>query len=81
MSLQEEPAMRRHLILVALSLTSVGCTRYAGPIAVRHTGPADAPGYTIPQQETRGRERYTILEDDIRIGPKAYADRPSPTGR
>jgi hypothetical protein len=73
--------MRRKLILLALVLSSVGCTRFAGPVAVRQTGRADAPGYTIAEQEQRGRERYTILEDDIRIGPKAYADRPSPTGR
>jgi hypothetical protein len=44
-------------------------------------GRADAPGYTIPQQEQRGRERLAISEDDIRIGPKGYIDRPSPTGR
>jgi len=73
--------MRRHLVIGLLFLASAGCTRFAGPIATRHMGPADAPGYTIPQQEARGRERYTILEDDIRIGPKAYVDRPSPTGR
>ena len=73
--------MRRKLILLALVLSSVGCTRFAGPVAVRQTGRGDAPGYTIAEQEQRGRERYTILEDDIRIGPKAYADRPSPTGR
>lgn len=74
--------MRRKLLLAApMFLVALGCTRYAGPIAVRQMGPAVAPGYNIPQQEQRGRERYTILEDDIRIGPKAYADRPSPTGR
>lgn len=76
--------MRRIGMLAALVLTVgslVGCNRFAGPVAVRHMGRADAPGYTISQQEQRGRERYTILEDDIRIGPKAYADRPSPTGR
>ena len=73
--------MRRTVLLVALFLSAAGCTRYAGPIAVRHMGRADAPGYTIPEQERRGRERYTILEDDIRIGPKTYSDRVSPTGR
>lgn len=76
--------MRRTQILAALFLiavSSVGCNRFAGPVAVRQMGRADAPGYSIAQQEQRGRERYTILEDDIRIGPKAYADRPSPTGR
>ena len=73
--------MRRTVLLVCLFLLSLGCTRYAGPVAVRHMGRADAPGYTIPEQERRGRERLTILEDDIRIGPKTYTDRPSPTGR
>ena len=73
--------MRRSLILVALVLSSVGCSRFSGPIAVRNSGRADAPGYSLEEQERRGRERYTITEDDIRIGPKTYADRPSPTGR
>jgi hypothetical protein len=73
--------MRRNLLLLFLFLASTGCTRFAGPIAVRNMGRADAPGYNIDEQQRRGRERLTILEDDIRIGPKAYADRPSPTGR
>ncbi len=74
--------MRRLLLpAVVLLLAGVGCTRFAGPIAVRQSGKADAPGYNIPQQEVRGRERLTITEDDWRIGPKAYIDRPSPTGR
>ena len=73
--------MRRKLLLATLFLSAVGCTRFAGPIAVRHSGPADAPGYTIEEQQRRGRERYAIPEDDPRIGPKTYADRPSPTGR
>lgn len=72
---------RKLLVVIPLLLASLGCTRFAGPIAVRQMGRADAPGYTIPEQEQRGRERYTILEDDPRIAPKAYADRVSPTGR
>jgi hypothetical protein len=73
--------MRRTVVLAVLFLSSLGCTRYAGPIAVRQSGRADAPGYTIDEQQRRGRERYTILEDDPRIGPKTYSDRVSPTGR
>jgi hypothetical protein len=73
--------MRRTLFLLCLFLSSIGCARFAGPVAVRQMGRADAPGYNIDEQQRRGRERLTILEDDIRIGPKAYADRPSPTGR
>jgi hypothetical protein len=73
--------MCRRLILLGLVLASMGCTRFAGPREVRQSGPAVLPGYTISEQERRGRARYTILEDDIRIGPKTYTDRPSPTGR
>lgn len=72
---------RKFLFAIPLFLAAFGCTRFAGPLAVRQMGRADAPGYSIPEQEQRGRERYTILEDDIRIAPKAYADRVSPTGR
>lgn len=73
--------MRRGLVLLVLVLSAAGCSRFAGPIAVRNSGRADTPGYSLEEQERRGRERYTIMEDDIRIGPKTYADRPSPTGR
>jgi hypothetical protein len=44
-------------------------------------GRADAPGYDIPEQKQRGRERYAITEDDFRIGPPGYIARPSPLGR
>jgi hypothetical protein len=78
----EVPPVRRFLLLLALTWLGVaGCTRYAGPLAVRQMGRADAPGYSIAEQEVRGRERLTITEDDWRIGPKAYIDRVSPTGR
>jgi len=73
--------MRRLILSAVLIAAAAGCTRFAGPVAVRQMGRADAPGYTIEEQERRGRERYAIPEDDPRIGPKAYADRPSPTGR
>jgi len=73
--------MRRIIPTLLLLATAAGCTRFAGPLAVRQTGRADAPGYTIDEQERRGRERYAIPEDDPRIGPRAFADRPSPTGR
>jgi hypothetical protein len=45
---------------------------------MRGSPPPDAPGYTIEEQERRGRARYAIGEDDFRIGPKTYADRPDP---
>ena len=78
--------MRRSLLLACLVVSSLGCTRFAGPIAVRHMGRPDALApdgtrYTIEEQKRRGRERLALPEDDIRVGPKLYADRPSPTGR
>lgn len=74
--------MRRSLLLaVAFASAAVGCSRFAGPVAVRHMDRPDAPGYTIEEQQRRGRERLAVTEDDVRIGPKAYIDRPSPTGR
>lgn len=73
--------MRRFVAPVLFVVACIGCNRFAGPLEVRHMDRADAPGYTIPEQEQRGRERLAISEDDIRIGPKGYIDRPSPTGR
>ena len=65
---------------------AAGCTRFAGPLAVRETGRPDgiAPDgqrYSIDEQQRRGRERYAIPEDDWRIGPKTNIDRSGPIGR
>lgn len=73
--------MRRVVALVLFLGACVGCQRFAGPREVRQMDRPDRPGYTIDEQERRGRERLAITEDDIRIGPKGYIDRPSPTGR
>jgi hypothetical protein len=79
--------MRRLLLLAIVMVSSaVGCTRFAGPLAVRQTGRPDALGpdgrpYSIEEQQRRGRERYAIPEDDWRIGPKINIDRPSPLGQ
>jgi hypothetical protein len=84
--------MRRRLLLLALvGLAACGCTRFAGPLETRQMGRADpyeltrdgdrCPLYTIGEQQQRGRERLAITEDDYRIGPKGYIDRPSPIGR
>ena len=72
--------MRRRLLLLAV-IALAGCNRFTGPLETRQLGRADAPGYTLDEQQKRGRERLSISEDDFRIGPKGYIDRPSPTGR
>lgn len=68
-------------ILVISTTSALGCSRFAGPLAIRNWGRADAPGYNLEEQQRRGRERYAITEDDWRIGPKGDMNRPSPTGR
>ena len=74
--------MRRFMLLVVLLASSaVACSNLRGPSETRHMPRADAPGYSIAEQERRGRDRLSITEDDYRIGPKAFIDRPSPTGR
>jgi hypothetical protein len=82
--------MRRRLLLLAL-VGLAGCTRFSGPLETRQLGRADPyelgpdgdrrPLYSIAEQQQRGRERLAITEDDFRIGPKGYIDRPSPIGR
>jgi hypothetical protein len=82
--------MRRFLLLLAV-IALTGCNRFTGPLETRQMGRADPqevlpngdkrPIYNIEDQKLRGRERYAIPEDDISIGPKTYADRPSPIGR
>lgn len=72
--------MRRITLPLLGLLVLAGCTRYEGPMEVRRKGRADLPGYSIEQQEQRGRERYTMPSDDYRVGPKTYGDLPSPVG-
>lgn len=64
--------MRRSLLVALALLSCVACTRFAGPLAVREMGRADAPGYTIEEQEKRGRARLAITEDDRAVGPNVY---------
>ena len=70
---------RRLLVLTVIALA--GCNRFSGPLETRQMSRPDQPGYTIEEQQRRGRERLAVSEDDYRIGPKGYIDRPSPIGR
>lgn len=72
--------MRRMLLLLVPLSAFAGCTRFEGPLEVRKKDRADSPGYTIPEQQKRARERNTFI-DDNRTVPGAEVDRPSPTGR
>jgi hypothetical protein len=67
------------IALVAATLAS-GCKNIAGPREARNKSRADAPGYSLEEQERRGRDRLSTFEDD-RLGPNTYISRPGPTGR
>lgn len=78
--------MRRRLVPLLCLVALAGCNRFLGPRETRQLDPVNAPApdgsrYTIEEQKKRGRERLAVTEDDYRIGPKAFIDRPSPIGR
>lgn len=73
--------MRRMLTLLVPLIGLVGCTRYEGPLEVRKKDRADAPGYTIPEQRQRAKERNPFIEDNRQLYPSAEVDRYGPSGR
>jgi hypothetical protein len=75
-------AMRRTVFFLLVAIVgAVGCRNVAGPLEARGKSRADLPGYSIEEQERRGRDRLATFEDDPRIGPNTYISRPGPTGR
>ncbi len=65
-------------VLVAMALASlIGCKGFDRQRDLR--GRPDLPELTIEEQQARGRARYANHEDDFRVGPRTYTDRPSPT--
>jgi hypothetical protein len=77
--------MRRFfLLLTALAVTGCG-GNLVGPFRNRPAR-VDERCLSIPEQETRGRERLSVpVEwpdgDQLNLAPRTYIDRPSPTGR
>ena len=73
---------RTWLIGLALAAAAgTGCGTYSSARSMRGTPRPDDPRYadkSIEAQEARGRARYGLIEDDFRIGPKTYSDRPDP---
>jgi hypothetical protein len=72
---------RRIVTLLVLAAAGAGCKNIAGPLEARGKSRADLPGYSIEEQERRGRDRLATFEDDARIAPHTYINRPSPIGR
>lgn len=67
------------LILGVFALA--GCKDFNGPRKAIAKPKPDLPEYSIEEQQRRGRDKYTIPEDNFRTGPNLNIDRPSPTGR
>jgi hypothetical protein len=66
-------------VLAALALASlIGCKGFDRQRD--QSGRPDLPGLTIEEQQARGRARYANHEDDFRVGPRTFTDRPTPTG-
>ena len=59
----------------------LGCKDFNGPRKAISKPKPDLPEYSIEEQQRRGRDKYTIPEDNFRTGPNLNIDRPSPTGR
>jgi hypothetical protein len=71
--------MTRRLLLLALLATPLGCAATTrGPLQPK-PGRPDDPFLPIPEQESRGRNRYPLFEDNGDTGPKTYF-RYGPTG-
>lgn len=69
------------LLAVFAALLVAGCKDFDRPRDLRQKPRPDLPQYTIEEQQSRGRGRYAVPDDDFRVGPRTFTDRPSPTGR
>lgn len=68
----------RRVHLLGLLVALAGCQSTTGPLGYKKPGRVDDPMLSIPEQESRGRLRYSYVEDS-RLTPRAGVDRPDPT--
>lgn len=66
--------------LMLIGSFATGCRNYDTPRTLRGSERPDNPYFTIEEQERRSRARYAIGEDDFRVGPRTFSDRPDPVG-
>lgn len=71
--------MARRIMLLAL-VALAGCQTTDSSLGSRQPSRARDPMLSLEQQRAIGREKLSIVEDDL-LRPKAYIDRPSTTGR
>jgi hypothetical protein len=63
----------RKLVCLAL-LTLAGCQNTAGPFQTRPSiGRVDDPYYSIPEQQSRGRDRLALPDDFSGLAPQSGA--------
>jgi hypothetical protein len=66
-------------LLLILGMATTGCQNYDRPRDLRHKPRPDLD--TSPaEQEKRIRGRYSIPQDDQRVGPKTGLERNTPLG-
>lgn len=64
--------------VVLAGLVPVGCRNADTPRTLRGSERPDRPDLPIEEQQRRGRARYGLHEDDFRVGPRTFTDRPDP---
>ena len=69
--------MRRVLLTGILLLAASGCRDIIGPFEARKPERVDDPRYTIPEQESRGRDRLALPTDS---GPPTGMEPPDTYG-
>ncbi|MFL5327801.1 MAG: hypothetical protein ACJ8C4_02715 [Gemmataceae bacterium] len=68
-------------VFLGLVLLAAGCQSEKGSLFYRKPDRPDDPMYSIEEQQRRGRERLSTIEDAGDLAPKAYIDRPGTLGR
>ena len=59
--------MRRMLMLGVICLA--GCQSVLGPFQPRSPSRVDAPGVSLPEQESRARDRYALPDETSQAAP------------
>jgi hypothetical protein len=71
--------MRRLPLLVVLLVMGCSSTTVKNPFSKPASRPDD-PIYSLEEQKKRGRDAYSLPEDDPKLYPNAYISRNGPTG-
>jgi len=69
------------LIVGGFVALGAGCRNVGGLCEARRKPRPDDPSYTIEEQKRRARDKYALPEDDFRVGPSTFNERPGGIGR